>query len=323
MKITGIFRSDHAAYDANKRPGKDNSGGGVSVKITALRKISPDIYITGKLSEAGEVNIVCPLIFDIASNPFNQLIDEYKAISGLKILLSSDVSLLRMTGEERNAILDATDVVACDSDYLVNLLKPVIPNAVTLTEPVDTDAIVPLPKDNFIFSMSQLATYKNIDLIIDVFTKLIESPINTKFIGSANTWGGDANKEDLKLQRALRAVTDAHIESANRAEVAQHVGTAWGYISDTKYDTFCFSLAEAMCAGCWCFCGTHPLYDDREGLFRFKTADEVVDSINIAYEMPAEGKINEEARQHVIDNYSFAVFKRQFTDILGKGVLNA
>ena len=323
MKIVGIFRHDQSVYDPNKKPGKGNSGGGVSVKIAAMRKIIPNIHITSELSEAGEINIICPLVFDIASNPFNALIDQYKAISGLKILLSSDVSLLRITGEERNAILDATDVVACDSDYLVNLLKPIIPNAVVLTEPVDTDAIIPLPKDDFIFSMSQLTIYKNIDLIIDVFTKLAGSPIKTKFIGGVDTWGSIVNDGDLNLQKNLRSVTDVHIMNANRDEVAQHVGSAWGYISDTKYDTMCFSLAEAMCAGCQCFCGTHPLYDDREGLFRFETADEAVDLIRKTYEHKDHFGINEEARQYVIDNFSFSVFKRQLTEIIGKGGLNA
>ena len=318
MKIKAVFRDDHVEYNPQIRPGVKNHGGGVPTKISAIRKALPDIEIAPSIGDGADVNIVCPLWFEYDKDPVNRRIDQYKSARGTKVLLCSDVSLLRFIGEERQELLDYTDVVACDSDYLTNLFKPLIPDTVTLTEPIDCDEIKPLKKNNFIFSMSQVSVHKNIDFVISVFEELIpKKNVSTMFIGSKNLWGKSHDKGSGRLQSNLSRICDRYIPSANRKEVAEHVGSAWGYISDTKYDTFCFSLAEAMLAGCWCFCGTHPLYNGRKGLIRISSADEAVVKIGEYLAKKKDLGINEEARQYVIDNYSLDVFRGQLKEIIG------
>ena len=85
----------------------------------------------------------------------------------------------------------------------------------------------------------------------------------------------------------------------------------------TGYDSFCYAMIEFMLAGAWLFCGRHLIYDERP-CFRFETVDQAVELIKWAFE-ELRGKINEEGRQYVIDNYSLKVFRNQLKEIVGGG----
>jgi len=125
-------------------------------------------------------------------------------------------------------------------------------------------------------------------------------------------------KPNAKLDNALASVCDWIQPSLSRRQVADELAVTWGYVADTRYDSFCYAMVEAMLAGCWCFCGSHLIYDERP-CFRFDTPDEAVILIERALEHFQAGDINEEGRQFVIDNYSLSVFRNQFKEIVGSG----
>ena len=122
--------------------------------------------------------------------------------------------------------------------------------------------------------------------------------------------------EASRLDRQLSLVCDWRATNVVRSEIPELIGPAWGYVADSRYDSFCYAMIEAMLAGCWLFCGKHLVYDERPCI-RFESAEDAIEKISATLDDKGM-EINHEARQYVIDNYSLQVFRRQLTDIMGR-----
>ena len=318
-------------FDPAKRPSLNNPGGGVSTKLVNLQRAIPDITLTSKLEDCGDIIICESLWFNGGANDgkigtgdaFAARVSAYAKSESYKVLWMSDVECLRWTGEERAAIFAASDVVAANSIYMRDALKSYLPDIALLTDPVDTSQIAPLKKEKSIFSMSQVTAEKNIDTIIDCFDQLGEcTDLKRGFVGSSGLWGLTTDEEaGQRFDAELRRCTDWLVPAASRAEVSEIAGKAWGFITDSGYDTFNYALVETMLAGCWCFCGRHPVFDGRP-VIRFESALDASGKIKDTIEQQKWSQglpVNEEARQFVIDNYSLRVFRRQFEEVVGYG----
>lgn len=315
--ITAVFRSDHCNFNERLPPSDKNPGGGVCIKLLNLKLAIPSIKVVSEIYGAGMVSLVESLWFSGGGfEDFDNRIKQYEANTSYKILWTSDVEFARWDGQYRDRIFNATDVVAANSPYMLQMLRSFMPNVVLLTDPIDINFIEPDKKLPYLFGMSNIAIEKNIDSIIEIYKSLpLELGLQKGFIGSADIWGLDIrNKVALQLGKELAKSCDWHIPNATRLQVVKKVSRCWGFVSDTAYDTFSYSMVEAMLAGCWCFCGQHPIFDDRP-VIRFDTPADAVEKIST--QLDKGMTINEEARQYVIDHYSLAVFRSQFKEILG------
>ena len=324
MNITAIMRESDSGFDVTKPTSQSNPGGGVSTKIIYLKAALPNIQIVSDITQAGTVTLVEPLWFSdggIDDGVANR-IDRYKASKAFKILWTSDVQFARWQGYERQAIFDASDVIAGNSKYFQRMLKVYAPHTTLLTDPVDVNSIVPSQrKKKQIVGLSNTIVQKNIDTIVKVYKGIhSKHPRLTRgFIGGINVWGGMLNTNaDIKLEDNLNKVCDWVRSDMTRREVMDELAKTWAYIADTRYDSFCYAMIEAMLAGCWLFCGKHLIYDERP-CFRFDTVGEAVELIGNALDSDSCSQINLEGRQYVIDNYSLQVFRNQLKDIVGYG----
>ena len=320
LQISGVFRSDHVNHNPLIPPSHKNPGGGVASKVLYLKAALPMISMKPDILQADSIAIVEPLWFteDVEDDTFDARVERFAASKSFKILWTSDLEFAKWNGQDRERIFDASDVIAGNSKYMVNLLKAFAPNVRLLTDPVDTSSIVPVtPKKRQIFGMSNVAIEKNIDAIIDIFGLIPEELMLERFyIGNANVWGLDIRKSvSVVLENRLTGVCDRRVVNATRQQVNDAVSPAWAYVADSRYDSFCYAMIEAMLAGCWLFCGKHLIYNERPCI-RFTDPFDAV--TKISEKLDEVGlQVNEEARQYAIDNYSLSVFRRQLGDVIG------
>ena len=305
------------SFDPALPPSIKNPGGGVAVKLLNLKKAIPSIKITPYMAEIGAVNITEALWFS-GKNASPELVEKrivsYEQCSAFKVLWTSDFEFARWLGVERDRIFEATDVICGNSPYMVNILSAYADDVMLLTDPIDEYSIMPMPKKNRIVAMSQVALEKNIDAIINIFLLVGESS-ERWFIGDTTIWGmAIKDKVADVLDTELDEVCDYRIKRATRREVANTLGETLIYVADSRFDTFCYSMVESMLAGCYCFVGSHPIYDGRP-CDRFVDADDAAEQI-IDFVNTDNLEPNMEAREFAIDNYGLDKFRSQLSEIL-------
>ena len=327
-RLTALYRRIDTEVDKSLPAGIGNNGGGTTTKIYHMQRALPNLEIINNIEESGMVSVAEILWFH-GEGPehVQQRVDDWSNLDAFKILMTSDVELFRLNGALREQIIDGSDVVACLTDYVLQLFQHFSPKAQVLYDPIDIDMFKPRVsdksrpgKDREIYSAGQITLEKNVQMIAEIFDKIsVESNLTKTYIGSRNLWAGNNRPEaSAKLEADLCQVCD-HLESEiPYTAMPERVGGIWGYVADTRYDFSSYSMTEAMACGCWIFTGRHLMYDERPGK-RFNTSEEAVQHIigQLQETPPESGIINEEARQFVVDQNSYDAFREQFKNIVG------
>lgn len=321
LTLTGLFREVDTNYDTSRGMSSKNPGGGVSVKIENLVRAMPTIRIVTDIADVGNITITEPLWFT-ASDDFNERVEAYQVYKGLKILWTSDLSFTKWKGEKREAILDATDVVAGNSPYMRDILSIYAEDKVAyLTDPFDIRQVEIQPvREHSIYANSHIIIEKGINDIIDIYTGLQGSGLERIFIGSTDNWGMTINPETShKLDAELEQVCDKRIRHASRADVMKVASNAWIGMSFARYETFGYSMIEALAGGCHVFCGKHLAYRDRP----VNICDSPLDAINKIEDFILEydtTHINNEGREYVREHYGLSKFREQLIGIIGSEI---
>ena len=320
-KITALYRTIDTEADKSRPAGMDNNGGGTTTKIYHMTRALPALEIINDIKDAGIVSIAEILWFHgEGPDHIQQRVDAWSKLDAFKILMTSDVELFRLNGALREQIIDGSDVIACLTDYVLQLFRHFTPKAEVLYDPIDIDMFKPLPKHREIYSAGQITVEKNVQMIAEIFGKIPEkSDLKKTYIGSRHLWAGNSRPEvSAKLEADLSEVCN-HLESEiPYTAIPERIGGIWGYVADTRYDFSSYSMTEAMACGCWIFTGRHLMYDERPGK-RFKTSEKAAKQVLKQLEKtpPESGVINEEARQFVVDQNSYDSFRKQFKHIIG------
>lgn len=323
LKITASFRDDAVKHQHDKGASAKNPGGGLARKAEQLSLALPTLQFVPYLSQAGNIHITEPLWFSRGDNfseeVMEQRINDYKNVDAYKILWTSDLECLRWKGSERDAIFDATDVIALNSEYFLNLLSAYVDVSKTalLTDPIDPNWVTPSKKEKRIYGASQVIFEKGIGDIINIFSAL-DKRIDRWFLGSTEMWGMELNPVISNvLDRQLHTVCDKRIKFATRPQVKETASASWLFTSFAGFESFGYAMIEALLAGCWVFCGNHLVYRDRP-VYWFNNADDAIEAILEFIDQYDPTHINETGRQFVIDNYSLDVFRKQFIKIIGR-----
>lgn len=325
MDITLLGRPIDLNHDFTKPPGRGNPGGGMAAKYKYIQRAIPNIKPITLIEDAARVNISDMLWFFTRSDTgkledelvdWHERIEQYQKLDSMKLLTISDPAYCRMKGNDRDKIFDATDAIIVSSRYTENWVKSYAPakKVVYIGDPIDLDDFDHTKSKSLsIVGCSQIVLCKGIDTIIDVYKEL-PANIEKGFIGGVDIWGANLNTSK-RLVNSLQSVSDWIFPNAMSKEVAWMYSNALAYISDTKYDTFCYAMVEAMASGCWMFLGNHPLYDDKPG-FRFETPEDAVKLIE-ANLTPDKG-FCEEVVQYVSDHYSLDVYRKSMSELIGR-----
>ena len=318
MSITLMSRQIDIGYDHTKPPGVGNPGGGIVTKFKYICKAIPNIKMIKSFDDAGSVNIIEMLWFMGSDKEITlfERIDMYRKCPSLKFLLISDPSFCRMADQYREEIFDITDAIIVSSRYTENWIKAYAPHAKVfyIGDPIDLNEFNYQNTDRTlsIVGCSQVSVPKNIESIINIFSGLSDD-IEKGYIGGPDVWGGYG---DEALNLRLKASANWTLPNAMSKEVAWVYKNTFAYIADTKYDTYCYAMVEAMASGCWLFLGRHPLYDDGRPCFRFETDDEAIELIE--ENMDLSKGVCEASVQWVRDNYSLEVYRKAMADLIGR-----
>ena len=322
LRITSSFRPDAVKHKHSQGASKKNPGGGLARKAEQLSLALPTLEFVD-ISEAGDIHITEQLWFSgkssDAGTTIGERIEAYIACPAYKILWTSDLEGLRWNGSEMTAVFDASDVVACNSEYMKNLLSAYADPSklAVLTDPIDPNWVFPGQKQKTVYGCSQVILEKGIADVVSLFDGL-QGVMHRLFLGSPEAWGLAINPSaSYALDRQLHTVCDERIEFASRQDVRETAAASWLFAGFAKFESFGYAMIEALLAGCWVFCGDHLVYRDRP-VFWFKSGKEaLVDMLDFAQSFDPTS-INHEGRQFVIDNYSLDVFREQFMGIVGR-----
>ena len=319
MKITLLGRSFEVSHNFSRPPSVKNPGGGVVTKMRYIKKAIPRIEIISDIEKAGAISFTeCLWFLDKYGIGLYESVKAYKALQSFKILLISDPSFCRMEGSYRDDIFNSTDIILVSSEYTRDWISACAPRKKIrfIGDPIDMNDFNPQRgKSNSIVGCSKISHSKNIPAIIDIYSALPKR-IEKGYIGGWDLWGDNADV-DKGLAKKLCSVSDWVVSNAVASEVSDIYSGAKAYISDSKYDTYCYAMVEAMASGMWCFLGNHPLFDSVPHAFRFSTVDEAAEIITS--KMREISGSCEESVQFVSDNYSLDVYRKKISDMIGRG----
>ena len=326
LQISALYRQSDIIGDTSKPSSVLNPGGGVVSKVYHLRDAIPSINITNDISEVRHICLAEALWFTEVDGKegTQKRIEQFSNLDAFKIVWLSDVEIFKIPGYLREQLFDAADVIGTLSDYSQQLVEPFTSKATLLYDPLDIDMFTPGKKRPEIFGIGQISLEKNVESIAKIFQELPkETGLETTYIGSRHVWGlnhRDAHSE--KIENMLRDTCDHFEQKLPRRRIARRMAVMWAYISDTGYDFSSYSMMEAMLCGCWLFGGKHLMFDERP-CRRFNTTEEAIEQILVQLEEtpPESGKINEEARQYIVERNSYDAFKRQLQAIIGERLL--
>ena len=323
MNISALFRADQAASDPLKPPSVRNPGGGVGVKLKYLKQAIPNISVVNDIDDVGDVVLIEALWLsspEFRHEGFQQNLDRIERHPSFKILWTSDVVPLKWQGSERERVFDIVDGVAGNSEYFRDMIAVYTPT-VLLTDPVNIDEILIGDKSKSVFSMSNISLQKGISQLVEIYGKLRNVDFSKEFIGSSSLWGEPIDPVvSNEIETMLFNASDKVHQNLSHADMLSQTSEMFAFTGVTRYESFCYAMVFAMLAGCWCVCGDHPVYNERDSVIsRFGTVNEAVRLIKRVFDEHYPTP-NEAARQFVIDNYSIDVFKNQFLNIVGGGI---
>ena len=321
LRVGALYRQSDIDFHVELPAGSCNPGGGVAVQRWHLSRVIPNINIVSSLDLIHEPVCFTEALWFFDTEDICDRIDQWAALDSFKILINNDLSLARLRGDNREAILDAADIVAATSEYSQGLLGVFYDDVQLIYDPLDIDMFMPRTKTPDIYSSGHIGISKNVMSIVDIFLSLpAQSGLDKTYIGDTNLWGHNGDSISgfvLGLMKDLKVVC-SDISNIPYSMLPGVVGRKWGYVADSWYDFSSFCMMEAMLSGCWIFTGEHLLYDERPGR-RFDSCEGAVEQIMIQLEEtpPESGIINEEARQFIVDRNGYDVFRSRIMDILG------
>lgn len=328
--VTALFRQDTLNHDERQGPSKSNPGGGLSTKKRQLSKALPQIQFVNEADKMGAISIVDVLYFSggKTAEERDRRIETYCNHEGMKILWTADFEILRWLPEHRDKIFDSTDVIAANSCYMRQLLSGYFEDSkiALLTDPVDTNISEGVKKrKKEIYACSQVMLEKGIDEVISLYRILgignhSERELNKVFIGSSETWGIPMKDTDsFQLELQLEEVCDNFHWSLPPLKVHEIARRAWILVSFARFESFGYSVAEAMLGGCHIFAIRHGAYLKRIEAGVITPIDNAIDARHkikpfITDQEPIR---NEAAIEYVHENYALPVFREQFRQIVG------
>lgn len=327
FRVSFLFREDAVRHNLLEPPSASNPGGGLAIKRMQVERALPSANIIVEANQMSAISVVDVLYFSGGGteDEFNRRVDEYCRHVGFKVLWTSDFEIFRWRPDQRERILDNTNLIAGNSVFMYELLSAYFGEGrvVLLTDPVDCDV---LPGAKFrspvIYSCSHIILEKGIGNVVELYKLLAanECVLERVFVGASDTWGmyiRDLTSFDLEV--AIDGICDVHHVGLTHSDVMELARSASVYISFSGYETFGYAVVEAMLGGCHVFVSDHLAYRKRVDAGAVIQVSGASDAFAKIKELLACENVlqNEAAIQFVHDNYSFDVFRKQFRDVVG------
>lgn len=274
-------------------------------------------------SSRNEDLLIEPLFFKehATDDAFERCIEKIRAFTGKKVLLCSEMEPLRWPGRRAKQILGAMDTVLASCNYQSKLLEAInIKADKVVYEPVNEHLFFPArEKEDWVVAVGSPTLVKNVDALIEIFTKLEGSGFKRVFIGGPIVWGemrvmrnerGFDNT--MKKFAKLKSVTDIFHKVSPQTQIAYVLSKAKYYLNFAWHEVCCRTAMEAMLSGVGVLTGSHPLFEEYPCVARGMTPSECVD-------LMVEGKPDVQSdriREWAVNNISYEAFSKQLRELL-------
>ena len=233
-----------------------------------------------------------------------------------KILLCSEMEMLRWSAKIRKAVIDAcNERVYASCEYQKELLAAIDVTAKVIYEPINEFLFYPTPKKpRQVVAAGSVKHIKNIEMIIDVFRSLEGKGYHRVFVGGA--WAGKVYRRreievDMDLYYALKQVCDEFHEASPLTRVARILSESEFYLNFAFHETCCRTAMEAMMAGVAVIGGVHPIWREYPVLAQVSDADACIAAMNANTGKTQPMEIRKWAKSH----FSFQRFARQIQGV--------
>ena len=201
---------------------------------------------------------------------------------GHKILLCSEMEMLRWPEEMRKSVVDACNGrVYASCEYQKNLFTAVGVNSKVIYEPINEFLFYPtLKRQKQVVAAGSVKHIKNIEEIIEVFRHLEGTEYHRVFVGG-NTWAGKVHRKrevevDMDLYFELKQVCDEFHESSPLTRVARIFSESEFLLNFAFHEVCCRTAMEAMMAGVAVIGGKHPLWKEYRVCAQVSDVDECI-----------------------------------------------
>ena len=249
-------------------------------------------------------------------------IAEIAAYPGRKILLCSEMEILRWPGEMRTEVAKAAkNKVFASCHYQQALMRAVGIQSDVIYEPINEYLYYPsVKKPRQVVAIGSVKHIKNIKMIIEVFRKLEGTDFHRVYIGSPNVWGGKVHRQreselDMELYDALLDVCDEHHDASPGTFVARVLAESQFYLNFAYHEVCCRTAMEALMAGCGVIGGPHPLWMEYPVLAQVESPDACLAAIE---KHTGDENIVGDMREWAVKNFGFARFQKQIQEAFDK-----
>ena len=331
MKLNYLIPDRFGKYNLNTAPSPQNPGGGLGTK--AQRAIEAwgsyyEVNVTEHIEDCqnSELLVVEPYWFRARGHQNLQNIDMDQAIEAytshaatIKILYSTEISMLEIPAGIRHRIFEVSDVVTTPCAWLRDFYEMQSVGSMRLCDPVPPEFHGPdSQKTLSVVAMGRISTDKNAEKILKIFKALRGKSIKKIYIGGASLWG-HADPVDEGLERAIRAESDEFHYNLTQPQVAETLAEAGCAVFDTFHDTGSESNLEACMAGVVSFYGSHGLWTERPGVHNLQTVSEFVEAIagmTQSFTEPPMAEERQKTEEWALANCSYSQFLNQWKDVL-------
>ncbi len=319
-------------FNVNTTPSFTRQVNGMSTKTNAVRH-ALDCQVISRVKDIATLPkgdlIIEPLFFkshpdSVAEDDSDLFQDRLKAIqtyAGRKMLLCSEMTPLRWTGEAARKIFAEMEYVFASCRYQSDLLKAIdVEVNKVVYEPVNEFLFYPCAeKQNWVVAVGSPTHVKNTEAVIDVFSKLSEtSDLKTIFIGSPIVWAKITNMkyetsfdETMKNLERLKEVCDIYYTASSQIFISYILSKAKYYVNFAYHETCCRTAMEALLSGVGILAGKHPVFTEYPCIAHGLTSDECVE---LLLSEPAVD--SESIRNWALSHVSYAAFRKSFSEVL-------
>ena len=314
-----------ARYDISQPPGPANAGGGMSVKYARVEEALSMRYTVRRLSDVEDVNadivIVDPLWFTWGGD-IDEKTEAFLCCGFERVLICGSESNLLYWPHRLRARVVIQDATwrTHNSRYQRQFLRTCgIYDSQYLCDPVPESLFYPATKAPRIYASGQISWEKRTESLVELYTYLQGSHVETCYVGSATTWGDDDNPESLserfRLQALLQDVTDTFHGNVTQAQVARISNTSQFFMHVAEHDTSCQGEQEAAMGGACLFGLGHPINAERP-VRQFVDIAECAEAI---LQTRITSRANTKVHDFAMRNWSYEAFLKQFDRLQSGG----